>query len=75
MVYTMSESSYDSADDSNFEDDIDLDLSILVSKHEDGSLTIKLSVEHTNLSEDERDAILKKILKKNMLLQIEMTLE
>jgi len=69
----MSESSDDS--DSDFEDDIDLDLSILVSKQEDGSLTIKLSVEHTSLSDEERDAILKKILRKNMLLQIEMSLE
>jgi len=71
MVYIMSESS----DDSTFEDEVDLDLSILVAKHEDGSLTIKLSVEHTSLSEEERDAILKKILKRNMLLQIEMSLE
>jgi len=70
----MSESSYDS-DDSTFEDNVDLDLSILVSKHEDGSLTIKLSVEHTTLSEDERDEILKKILRKNMLHRIEMSLE
>ena len=69
----MSESSYDS--DSDFEDNVDLDLSILVTKHEDGSLTIKLSVEHTSLSDEERDAILKKILRKNMLLQIEMSLE
>ena len=74
MVYIMSESSYDS-DDSDYENDVDLDLSILVSKQEDGSLTIKLSVEHTFLTDEERDAILKKILKKNMLLQIEMTLE
>ena len=71
----MSESSDDSTDDSTFEDEVDLDLSILVSKHEDGSLTIKLSVEHTTLSVEERDAILKKILKRNMLLQIEMSLE
>ena len=69
MVYIMSESSYDS--DSTFEDEVDLDLSILVTKHEDGSLTIKLSVEHTSLSIEERD----EILKRNMLLQIEMSLE
>jgi len=69
----MSESSYDS--DSDFEDNVDLDLSILVTKHEDGSLTIKLSVEHTTLSVEERDAILKKILKRNMLHHIEMSLE
>ena len=75
MVYIMSESSYDSTDDSTFEDEVDLDLSILVTKHEDGSLTIKLSVEHTSLTDEERDAILKKILRKNMLLQIEMSLE
>jgi len=73
MVYIMSESSYDS--DSTFEDEVDLDLSILVTKHEDGSLTIKLSVEHTTLSIEERDEILKKNLKRNMLLQIEMSLE
>jgi len=71
----MSESSYDSTDDATFEDDIDLDLSILVTKHEDGSLTIKLSVEHTSLSVEERDAILKNILRKNMLHRIEMSLE
>ena len=75
MVYTMSETSYDSEADSDFVDDVDLDLSILVSKHENGSLTIKLSVEHTTLSEEERDAVLKKILRKNMLLQIEMNQE
>jgi len=69
----MSESSYDS--DSDFEDNVDLDLSILVTKHEDGSLTIKLSVEHTTLSVEERDEILKKILKRNMLHHIEMSLE
>jgi len=73
MVYIMSESSYDS--DSTFEDEVDLDLSILVTKHEDGSLTIKLSVEHTTLSVEDRDAILKKILRKNMLHRIEMSLE
>jgi len=69
----MSESSYDS--DSDFEDEVDLDLSILVTKHEDGSLTIKLSVEHTTLSVEERDEILKKILRKTMLHHIEMSLE
>ena len=69
----MSVSSYDS--DSTFEDEVDLDLSILVTKHEDGSLTIKLSVEHTTLSIEERDEILKKNLKRNMLHQIEMSLE
>jgi len=69
----MSVSSYDS--DSTFEDEVDLDLSILVTKHEDGSLSVKLSVEHTTLSVEERDEILKKILKRNMLLQIEMSLE
>ena len=73
MVYIMSESSYDS--DSTFEDEVDLDLSILVTKHEDGSLSVKLSVEHTTLSVEERDEILKKNLKRNMLLQIEMSLE
>ena len=73
MVYIMSESSDDS--DSTFEDEVDLDLSILVTKHEDGSLTIKLSVEHTTLSVEERDEILKKILKRNMLHHIEMSLE
>ena len=57
----MSDSSYDSDDDSDFVDDVDLDLSILVTKNENGSLTIKLSVEHTILTEEERDAILSKI--------------
>ena len=71
----MSESSFDSTDDSTFEDEVDLDLSILVTKHEDGSLTIKLSVEHKTLSVEERDEILKKILKRNMLHHIEMSLE
>ena len=71
----MSDSFYDSEDDSDFVDDVDLDLSILVTKNENGSLTIKLSVEHTTLTEEERDAILNKILRKNMLLQIEMNLE
>jgi len=71
----MSDSSYDSEDDSDYEDDVDLDLSILVTKSVSGTLTIKLSVEHTTLSEEERDVILKKILRKNMLLQIEMNLE
>jgi len=71
----MSDSSYDSEDDSDYEDDVDLDLSIFVTKSVSGTLSIKLSVEHTTLSEEERDVILKKILRKNMLLQIEMNLE